>query len=229
MKLTASNRASCRAKRSNKIKSWCRLTLRSSGRPPARHLGREPVSVIIGLAAQAPRRRPPLSSNVRPRMPAPYSVDPDQFLDFTRATPFSREEGLAAWENAYARLREHLSELGSAATLYVVFGLQASGKTTWVRSQSAVQARDAIYFSGPLPSRKHRSRVVAMAKEFGCKAVAVHVTASLEVALARNAARSGLARVPEDVMRHVYESLEPATVAEGFSDVIEVSPTNAEA
>jgi hypothetical protein len=162
-------------------------------------------------------------------MPAPYSVDPDQFLDLTRGTPFSREEGLAAWEQAYVRLREHLDELGSAANLYVVFGLQASGKTTWVRSQLAAQDRNAIYFSGPLPSGKHRSRVLAIAKEFGCKAVAVHVSATLEVALARNAARSGLARVPEEVMRHVYESLEPATVAEGFSEIIEVSLTKAEA
>ena len=43
----------------------CGLTLRSSGPPPARHLGREPASVIIGLAAQAPCRFRPLSSNVR--------------------------------------------------------------------------------------------------------------------------------------------------------------------
>ena len=44
-----------------------RPTLRSSGPQQARHLGREPASVIIGLAAQAPRRLRPLSSNVRPR------------------------------------------------------------------------------------------------------------------------------------------------------------------
>ena len=44
----------------------CGLTLRSSGPPPAWHLGREPFQVIIRLAAQAPTRRGPLSSNVRP-------------------------------------------------------------------------------------------------------------------------------------------------------------------
>jgi hypothetical protein len=158
----------------------------------------------------------------------PYYVDADQFLDLTRSAPFTREEGLGAWEQAYARLREHLNELGSSATLYVVYGLQAAGKTTWVRRQLAAQSRDAVYFAGPLPSRRHRSRVVAMAKEFGCKVVAVHVSVSLEVALARNAARHGLARVPEDVVRHVHESLEPATLEEGFSQVIEVALTDAE-
>ena len=45
------------------IKGCC-LTLRSSGRPPARHLAREALTVIIRLAGQAPSRRQPLSSNV---------------------------------------------------------------------------------------------------------------------------------------------------------------------
>jgi hypothetical protein len=41
------------------------LTLRSSGRPPASHLGREVLWYMLHLAAKAPCRRPPLSSNVR--------------------------------------------------------------------------------------------------------------------------------------------------------------------
>ena len=44
----------------------CGLTLRSSGPPPAWRLGREASQVIVRLAAQAPIRRGPLSSNVRP-------------------------------------------------------------------------------------------------------------------------------------------------------------------
>ena len=42
-----------------------RLTLRSSGPPPASHLAREALTVIIRLARQAPSRWRPLSSNVR--------------------------------------------------------------------------------------------------------------------------------------------------------------------
>jgi hypothetical protein len=44
------------------------LTLRSSGPPPAWHLGREASQVIVRLAAQAPTRWGPLSSNVRPHI-----------------------------------------------------------------------------------------------------------------------------------------------------------------
>ena len=48
--------------------SWkCSLTPRSSGPPPAWHLGRDAPWSMLRLAAQAPRRRRPLSSNVRPR------------------------------------------------------------------------------------------------------------------------------------------------------------------
>jgi hypothetical protein len=45
----------------------CGLTLRSSGPPPASRLAREALTVIIRLAGQAPSRRRPLSSNVRPQ------------------------------------------------------------------------------------------------------------------------------------------------------------------
>ncbi len=44
----------------------CCLTHRSSGQPPARHLARKALTIIIRLAGQAPSRRLPLSSNVRP-------------------------------------------------------------------------------------------------------------------------------------------------------------------
>ena len=52
----------------------CCLTLRSWGLPPARHLARAPASVIIRRAGQAPSRRQPLSSNVRPHQPQRWNT-----------------------------------------------------------------------------------------------------------------------------------------------------------
>jgi hypothetical protein len=74
------------------------LTLRSSGLPPARHLARATSSVIIRRAGQAPCRRQPLSSNVRPRttpMPALDTLRTElrQFLgeeNFNRLLPEAR-------------------------------------------------------------------------------------------------------------------------------------------
>ena len=59
--------------------SRCGVTLRSSGLPPAGHSGHEPASVIIGLAAQAPRRRQPLSSNVSIMSTAEYVLKLSKF------------------------------------------------------------------------------------------------------------------------------------------------------
>jgi hypothetical protein len=50
------------------VRQECGLTLRSSGPPPVRRLGREADDKHESLAAKAPYRRDPLSSNVRPRM-----------------------------------------------------------------------------------------------------------------------------------------------------------------
>lgn len=162
-------------------------------------------------------------------MPPSYSVDPDQFLDLSREAPFCRAEGIEAWEKAYAALESHLRVLGSGATLFVVFGLQASGKSTWVRQQLALCRENAVFFSGPLPSRMHRARALAMARACGAKAIAVWVQVPVEVALARNAKRTGLARVPDEVIHHVHESLEPPAVAEGFAQILHVATNTTEA
>jgi hypothetical protein len=53
------------------------LTRRSKGPPPARRLGREALRHIIRLAAKAPRRLRPLSSNVRRRKRRPLPISPD--------------------------------------------------------------------------------------------------------------------------------------------------------
>ena len=54
----------------HRLAAKCGLTLRSSGPPPAWHLAREAIQVIIRLAGQAPIRWCPLSSNVGPRRSA---------------------------------------------------------------------------------------------------------------------------------------------------------------
>jgi hypothetical protein len=140
-------------------------------------------------------------------MPAAVAIDPDHFLDLSRTEPFSREEGRSAWERAYAALERELALPRTQAKLFVVFGLQAGGKSTWVQRQLATAGANCVFFSGPLPSVAHRRRALELSARFGARAVAVWINAPLEVALARNAQRSGLARIPENVIHHVHESL----------------------
>lgn len=154
----------------------------------------------------------------------PYCIDPDQFLDLSGAVPVGREDVMAAWDRAYALAEQRLLELGPEAHFYVVFGLQGAGKSTWVAAQSQLGPRLAVYLSGPLPSRRHRERALLMAARVGCrKRIGVWIHAPFDVAMARNAQRSGLARIKEETMRHVFESLEPPTLEEGFDEVMVIS------
>jgi predicted kinase len=171
----------------------------------------------------------PLKSNVRPRMAPPYCIDPDHFLDLSSASAVTRDDVRAAWEKAYSLLEQRLAELGATATLYIVFGIQGGGKTTWVAGNATLCGQNTIFFSGPLPSRKHRERALALAKTARCRAVAVWINTTFEVAMERNSKRSGLARIREEAIRHVYENLEPPSIEEGFNELIEVGAENAEA
>lgn len=157
-------------------------------------------------------------------MSPPYCIDPDQFLDLSGAVPVSREDVRAAWESAYALVERKLNEVGPASDFYVVFGIQGAGKSTWVREQSKIRRPTAIYLSGPLPSRKHRERALEIAKRIGCNTIGVWVNERFDVALERNSHRSGLARIKEETIRHVYESLEQPSLAEGFHEIIVIEP-----
>jgi hypothetical protein len=161
-------------------------------------------------------------------MPA-AAIDPDHYLDLSRLEPFSPEEGRAAWEQAYSALEEELSLRGTRAKLFVVLGLQAGGKSTWVEHQLLTAVDDWVFFSGPLPSAAHRLRALELGRRFGATAIGVWVKVPLELALARNAQRTGLARVPEGVIRHVHENLEPPSLTEGFHEVVVVEAPPAEA
>ena len=154
-------------------------------------------------------------------MVPPYCIDPDQFLNLSGAVAVGREEVRAAWEGAYALVEQRLAELGANATLYVVFGLQGAGKSTWVAKHSQVGPSKAVYLSGPLPSRKHRERAVSIAKRAGCRCVGVWVNEPFAIASERNSRRIGLARIKEEAMRHVQQNLEPPSLEEGFHEVLE--------
>lgn len=153
----------------------------------------------------------------------PYCIDPDQFLNLGASQPITAEAGRTAWARAYAQLEARLAELGPSATLFVVMGLQGAGKSTWVARQTARGPARAVYFCGPLPSRQHRERALAIARQAGCRSVAVWLNTPLALALARNAGRSGNARIAEATIQHVHDSLQVPSLSEGFDEVVEVT------
>lgn len=164
-------------------------------------------------------------SNVkRQEMPHPNHVSPDHFLNLEEADVVTKEQVAQAWEQAYGQLRQKLLSAGEEARLFVVFGLQGAGKSTWVAHNAPLLGESAVFLDGPLPSRRHRSRALGIASEVGRQAVAVWVNTPLEVAKSRNATRRGLACIREEAILHVFENLEPPSLEEGFVEVIEVLP-----
>jgi hypothetical protein len=157
-------------------------------------------------------------------MPHPNHISPDHFLNLEEAEVVTKEQVASAWERAYGELSQKLAAVGEGATLFLVFGLQGAGKSTWVAQNASHMGSRALFLDGPLPSRRHRSRALSIASEARCKAVAVWVNTPLELAKSRNAVRRGLACIREEAILHVFEHLEPPSLEEGFAEIIEVLP-----
>lgn len=130
-------------------------------------------------------------------------------------------------------------------------GLPGSGKSTWCLEQlqeshvvvskdrmpgsSRKQARQdreiraAIAIGRPVVvdntnlTRAARAPVIQIAVEFGVACRAVVLTTPLDVALARNAARTGDARVPDGIVRQMARTWEPPSSEEGLFEVLWVS------
>jgi len=152
------------------------------------------------------------------------TIDPDDDLDLSGHVEVTVDDVHAAWDRAYAAAAHALVEADDDATLYVVFGLQGAGKSTWVRAHAASLPAPAVVLTGPLPARRHRERAIALAHALGCACVGIWIDTPFEVAAARNAGRSGLRRIPDSTMRQVAGQLEPPSRDEGFDAVYRVGP-----
>lgn len=149
-------------------------------------------------------------------------LGPDGLLALAQSAAVTREAVRIAWERVYAQLFAALGALGRAGTLYLVFGLQGSGKSTWVERHAAALGARAVMFEGPLPSRRHRARALAIARAAGCRCVAVWLDTPFDLAAQRNAARSGAARIHTAALEHVRDALEPPLRDEGFDHILRV-------
>lgn len=158
-------------------------------------------------------------------MPRPNHVNPDHFLYAPDGGDVTAARAKEAWDRAWQELQRQIEATGPAGTLYLVCGLQGAGKSTWVTRHAHEFEPSAVFFDAALPSRRHRARALGLAAGAGMPAVAVWLKVPLEVALQRNAGRPPREQVPEHVVRHVLDQLEPPSVDEGFVRVIEVDAT----
>lgn len=151
------------------------------------------------------------------------AFNPDDYLWTPAGRLYTPERNAEAWEQLYADLEAHFRRASPGTRFFVVMGVQGGGKTSWIRRNYDVLGPQALLMDAAVPARRHRARVLTLAKSFGVHTVAVWVDTPLERALAQNAARPTDEVVPELAVRSVFSMLEAPSEEEGFDEVIVVS------
>lgn len=154
----------------------------------------------------------------------PVIINPDDYLETEFGRVFTEERNRLAWDRCRARLRDELAQKRPGTHLYLVMGVQGSGKSRWVIDNHGRLGASAIVFDAALPARRHRQTLLKIAAEFDVPVIAIFVQVPLALALQRNARRSADKQVPKDAVRSVFAMLEAPSREEGFAWVESVPP-----
>ena len=130
--------------------------------------------------------------------------------------------------------------------LILFCGIQASGKSSYYKAHFAdthirfnldmlrTRHREALLFHACLqakqpcvidntnPTAAARAKYLAPARAAHFQSIAYYFDTSFADALARNAARSGKARIPDRAVIATHKQLKPPTIAEGFAAIYRV-------
>ena len=148
-------------------------------------------------------------------------VNPDDFLGHPRV--FTEARNQEAWRACKDLIDRTLRETQSPYNFYLVCGVQGAGKTHWVKENGKRFVEPAIVLDATNPRARDRAGAIAQARRFSCRLICVWISCSLDVALARNRARSKDQVVPDDIIRLVFNDFEPPTIEEGFDAVLEIT------
>ncbi|HEY4316177.1 MAG TPA: AAA family ATPase [Herbaspirillum sp.] len=149
-------------------------------------------------------------------------LNPDHYLQTENGRVFTPERNVAAWEKLYCDLAHFLYSAHGASDLFIVLGVQGSGKSTWIKKHGKRFGGNAIFVDAALPGVRHRARILSLAKDTGTSVKAVWMDVPLEIALYRNRQRILEEQVPQDVIEYVFFHFEPPTLVEGFAEIIVV-------
>jgi len=94
------------------------------------------------------------------------------------------------------------------------------GKATGKFRQALVAGVETIVWDNTTVSRSYRKDLIAESKDHGYQVIAVFFKVSLTEAKLRNSKRDRV--VPEDVLDRMHNKLQPPSLEEGFTEVIEV-------
>lgn len=141
-------------------------------------------------------------------------LNPDDFLGTPRIWTPERNE--RAWEEIYRNLDTNLTTNSNGAALYVVVGIQGSGKTTFIKKNLNLFLKRSFIIDAALPAVRHRERALKIAAKNRVPVEAFWIDTPLDIALSRNRSRTLDQQVPEENIKNVYSLFEPPTLKEGF-------------
>jgi predicted kinase len=95
-------------------------------------------------------------------------------------------------------------------------------------ARAALESGHTVIVDRTNRTREHRRRWLEIARETGCPAVAVVMTAPAALCRLRNRERDPERRLSEERMERMLAALEPVQPAEGFSAIFEETITLAE-
>ncbi|MCW7551630.1 hypothetical protein NX722_03010 [Endozoicomonas gorgoniicola] len=148
-------------------------------------------------------------------------INPDNYLETNEGRVWTPERSKAAWESAYLDFENILKRSSGIADVYIVFGVQGSGKTTWIRNHEPT--KPSIYFDAALPAKKHRIQAISIAKKYAKQIHGVWIKVPLVIAKSQNMARSQDKQVSESAIESVFKQLEAPEQSEGFDHQIILS------
>ncbi len=125
----------------------------------------------------------------------------------------------------------------------ILSGLQGAGKSTLCRDRywdshvrinydmlrtrhretvllaACIETRQPVIIDATNPTAQARSRYLLPCRQAGYRIIGIEFRIALDLALARNAARTGKARVPDIALRATARKLEPMSLSEGFDEI----------
>lgn len=171
-------------------------------------------------ASREPRQANPKISQLSKKM----IICPDSYLkDEKGVYSFSKHRANEAWQRAIIELDEQL-RARVPSIIFVLAGPQGSGKSTWAAQHRPVVPGISLYFDATLPSSSDRSAIVVRARRVGARVVCVRFLTPLDQCLRNCAQRDAERKIPDKIIRGVFETFEEITVDEGFDEIHLIRP-----
>lgn len=92
-------------------------------------------------------------------------LNPDHYLETRQGCLWTPERNKLAWEQLYSDFEQALIKYSKEPlVIYLVMGIQGSGKSTWIKQHQSSTA--AIYIDATLPARRHRQFFIQLAQQY---------------------------------------------------------------